>query len=162
CFTRPFSTGDREGQEFISRTACLGIAMSPLDGTSIDTILSHADAALLTAKQRGHGSVVAYEPGMEGDAHRRAVLRNEVVAAIAGNQFELYYQPHVDLTSGAVAGCEALIRWNHPERGLVSPGDFIPFAEQTGLITAIDEGVLKSACAASFELGGLRPNFRLY
>ena len=162
AFDRAFSTGDRYGTEFIARTACLGIAIAPEDGPDIDTILSHADAALLNAKQRGHGSLVFYEQGMEGDAHRRATLRNELAEAIAGNEFTLHYQPHVEISTGAVTGCEALIRWNHPERGLLLPGNFIPFAEQSGMITGIDDWVLRNACAASNELGKTRPGFRLY
>jgi diguanylate cyclase (GGDEF)-like protein len=162
AFASGFSTGDRDGTGFISRTANLGIAIAPEDGGDVDTILSHADAALLNAKQRGYGSTVFYEVGMEGDAHRRAALRNELAEAIAGNQFTLYYQPHVEIKTGAVTGCEALIRWNHPERGLVMPAHFIPFAEQSGIITGIDDWVLRNACAASVELGALLPGFRLY
>jgi EAL domain-containing protein (putative c-di-GMP-specific phosphodiesterase class I) len=82
--------------------------------------------------------------------------------AIAGDQFTLYYQPHVELSSGAVTGCEALIRWNHPVRGLLPPSTFIPFAEQSGIITGIDDWVLRNACARSTELAALRPGFRLY
>jgi diguanylate cyclase (GGDEF)-like protein len=161
-FTRGFSTGDREGKEFISRTAGLGVAVAPNDGTTIDTILVHADAALIRAKARGHGSLIFYEAGMEGDAHRRTALRNELAEAVAGDQFELYYQPHVEITTGKVTGCEALIRWNHPVRGLLLPQHFIPFAEQSGIIGSIDSWVMQHACAAADELGDLLPDFRLY
>jgi len=162
AFARAFSIGDRDGTEFIARTASLGVAMAPEDGSDIDTILSHADAALVSAKQRGHASLVFYQQGMEGDANRRATLRNELAEAIAGDQFTLYYQPHVELSTGAVTGCEALIRWNHPVRGLLAPSHFIPFAEQSGIITGIDDWVLRNACATSAELGAMRPGFRLY
>jgi diguanylate cyclase (GGDEF)-like protein len=162
AFTRGFSTGDREGSEFIMRTAGLGVSLAPDDGTTIDAILSHADAALVRAKQRGHGSLVFYETGMEGDAHRRTALRNELAEAVAGNQFELYYQPHVEIATGTVTGCEALIRWNHPVRGLLSPQHFIPFAEQSGIIGTIDSWVMEQACAAANELAALQPGFRLY
>lgn len=162
AFTHGFSTGDREGTEFIARTASQGIAIAPGDGGDLDTILLHADAALLHAKSRGRSSTVCYELGMEGDALRRARLRNELAVAIANDQFTLYYQPHIEIKTGAVTGCEALIRWNHPERGLVPPSEFIPFAEQTGIIAGIDDWVLRNACAASIELGRLRPDFRLY
>jgi diguanylate cyclase (GGDEF)-like protein len=162
AFRQGFSTGDRAGSEFISRTATLGIAVAPDDGIDIDTIISHADAALLQAKRHGHGSIVSYETGMEGDAVRRTALRNELANAIDRNEFVLHYQPHVDTRNGVVTGCEALIRWNHPTRGLLAPATFIPFAEQCGIITAVDDWVLRNACAASIVLGALRPGFRLY
>jgi EAL domain-containing protein (putative c-di-GMP-specific phosphodiesterase class I) len=136
--------------------------MAPYDGRSLDDILSHADAALFAAKERGPSSVVAYVSGMEGDPQRRATLRNDLTAAIGNDEFVLYFQPHVVLRDGAVSGCEALIRWRHPTRGLLLPGQFIPFAEQTGIITGIDDWVMKGAFAAAETLGSLRPDFRLY
>jgi diguanylate cyclase (GGDEF)-like protein len=162
AFAHGFSTGDREGREFIALTASLGMAMAPYDGKSIDDILSHADAALFAAKERGPGSTVAYTAGMEGDPQRRATLRNDLTAAIGGEEFVLYFQPHVDIRDDTVTGCEALIRWQHPTRGLLLPGQFIPFAEQTGIITGIDEWVMRSAFAAANDLSALRPGFRLY
>ena len=162
AFSSGFSTGDRDGKELITRTAGLGVAIAPDDGTLIDAILSHADTALVKAKERGHGSLVFYEERMEGDAHRRTALRNEISEAIAANQFELYYQPHIEVATGRVSGCEALIRWNHPARGLLLPLHFIPFAEQSGIIAGIDSWVLENACAAANELAALRPGFRLY
>jgi diguanylate cyclase (GGDEF)-like protein len=162
AFARSFSTGDRDGTKFIARTASLGMAIAPEDGPKIDAILAHADAALLTAKARGHGSMVFYEPGMEGDAQRDATLRNELTAAITGDQFTLYYQPHVEISTGAVSGCEALIRWNHPTQGLLLPGHFIPFAERIGFIARIDAWVMQHAFAAANELSASRPGFRLF
>jgi EAL domain-containing protein (putative c-di-GMP-specific phosphodiesterase class I) len=106
--------------------------------------------------------VLTYTPGMEGDALRRAELRNELGIAIAENQFTLYYQPHVDLNTGAVTGCEALIRWNHPVRGLVMPGAFIPFAEQIGFIQHIDAWVMRNSFEAAKKVGTAHPGFRLY
>ncbi len=161
-FDRPFSTGDREGKDFVARSASIGAAISPTDGLGFATIFSHADAALAAAKARGHGSILLYTPGMEGDALRRAELRNELGIAIAENQFTLYYQPHVDLITDAVTGCEALIRWNHPVRGLVMPGQFIPFAEQIGFIGQIDAWVMQHALEAARVVGAKHPGFRLY
>jgi diguanylate cyclase (GGDEF)-like protein len=161
-FARSFSTGDGKGKEFVALTASLGIATAPENGSKIEAILSHADAAIYATKERGHGSMVFYEPGMEGDAQRRATLRNELIDAIATDQFTLYYQPHLEISSGMVSGCEALIRWNHPTRGLLLPGHFIPFAEETGIITSIDAWVMRNAFAAANELSALRPGFRLY
>jgi diguanylate cyclase (GGDEF)-like protein len=162
AFSSGFSTGDRDGKEFIARTAGLGVAVAPDDGTLIDAILSRADAALVKAKERGHGSLVFYEAGMEGDAHRRTALRNEIAEALAGDQFELYYQPHIEIASGKVTGCEALVRWNHPARGLLLPQHFIPFAEQNGIIGGLDSWVMHNACNAANDLAALRPGFRLY
>lgn len=161
-FDRPFSTGDRDGKEFVACTASIGGATLLDDVISFDVLLSQADAALRVAKQRGSGSTVFYVPGMENDAPQRATLRTELARAIADNEFELYYQPHIDIHTGGVTGCEALIRWNHPERGLVMPGQFIPFAEQAGIITLIDDWVMRNAFAAANELGALRPGFRLF
>jgi EAL domain-containing protein (putative c-di-GMP-specific phosphodiesterase class I) len=162
AFARGFSTGDREGKEFIALTASVGTATAPYDGRTIDEILSHADAALFAAKERGPGSIVPYARGMEGDPQRRATLRNDLTAAISGDEFVLYYQPHVNVRDDTVTGCEALIRWRHPTRGLLLPGQFIPFAEQTGIITGIDEWVMTASFAAAAELSALRPGFRLY
>jgi diguanylate cyclase (GGDEF)-like protein len=161
-FERPFSTGDREGKEFIARAASIGCAIAPGDGASIDTLLSRADGALRAAKERGGGAPLFYTSGMESDAPRRTALRNELAAAIAEDQFTLYYQPHIDLNTGGVAGCEALIRWNHPTRGLVMPGQFIPFAEQDGIIQSIDDWVMRHAFAMANELAVGRPDFRLF
>ena len=161
-FTRSFSTGERERKKYVARSASIGVACAPEDGATFDAILSRADAALGAAKERGHGVTMPYEAGMERDAPRRAALRNELMAAVADDQFTLFYQPHVELKTGRVSGCEALIRWNHPERGLVLPGDFIPFAEQAGIIPAIDAWVMRNAFAAAGELSALRPGFRLY
>jgi diguanylate cyclase (GGDEF)-like protein len=161
-FARSFSAGSRERKELIARTACLGVALAPQDGPDIDTVLSHADAALFAAKELGHGSVVFYAAGMEANSQQRATLRNEIAEAIAGDQFTLHYQPHVEISTGEVTGCEALIRWNHPVRGLLAPGHFIPFAEQTGIITSIDAWVMRKAFADAKALSTWRPDFRLY
>jgi photoactive yellow protein len=162
AFSQAFSTGDREGRSSVALTASLGIAIAPQDGRTLDEISSRADAALFAAKLRGPGSLVVFAAGMEGDPLRRAVLRSEVIAAIAGNQFQLHFQPHVDVRNGDVVGCEALIRWQHPTRGLLFPDAFIPFAEENGIITGIDEWVMRNACAAAGELSARRPGFRVY
>ena len=161
-FAGGFSTGDREGREFIGLTASLGIATAPEHGDGIDAIFSHADAALLAAKDRGPASIVVFAPGMEGEAQRRAALRSQLTSAVTADQFLLYFQPHVDIETGRVIGAEALIRWQHPERGLLLPGLFIPFAEQTGLITTIDAWVMRNAFVAAKALAEIDPEFRLY
>lgn len=162
AFAHGFSTGDREGKEFISLGASLGVAMAPEAGQTLNEVLTHADAALTEAKKRGPASAVIYAPGMEGESQQRAALRSDLIAAVAGNEFVLHLQPHVDIHAGTVPGCEALIRWNHPTRGLLLPGYFIPFAEQSGLISGIDAWVMRNALETADELGRLRPGFRLF
>jgi len=161
-FRHGFSTGDREGKEFVALTASFGMAVAPQHGAALDTVISHASVAVAAAKARGRGTILFYEPGMEGDAERNIKFRNELADAIAGNQFELYFQPHVNLLTGETSGCEALIRWNHPERGLIFPGHFIPAAERLGLIADIDSWVMHEALLKARDLAKLRPDFRLY
>lgn len=161
-FATSFLTGDRDGTDLIARTGTIGIAVAPDDGTMIDGVLSHAGAALLNAKEHGYGSIVSYAAGMEGDVPRRMALRNELAEAVAEEQFTLYYQPHVEISTGNVSGCEALIRWRHPVRGLLLPSQFIPFAEEHGIIASIDAWVMQNALAAANELAALRPGFRVY
>jgi diguanylate cyclase (GGDEF)-like protein len=161
-FLRPFATGAHEGVNFVGRTASMGIAVAPDDGSTIESIFSRAEAALSAAKRRGHGLTVFFEEGMESEALRRAELRNELADALAADQFILHFQPHIDLMTGDVSGCEALIRWNHPVRGIVAPGHFIPAAEQIGLIGSIDNWVMRRVFGVAAELGALRPGFRLY
>jgi diguanylate cyclase (GGDEF)-like protein len=146
----------------IERSARVGVAVAPDDGEDIDTILSRADASLAIAKGRGPGAIVHYEAGMERDARLRTTLRNDLVEALAQEQFALFYQPHVEIATGRVVGCEALIRWNHPTRGMVPPLEFIPFAEETGFITSIDDWVMRRAFETATEIGAARPDFRLY
>ena len=154
AFAHSFST--------VQRTASLGLSIAPDDGTILDDIFLHADTAMVSAKKRGHGSILFYEPAMDADTSRRAVLRGELARAVTSGEFELYYQPHVEFASGAISGCEALIRWNHPTRGLLLPQDFIPFAEQNGVITTIDRWVMENAFVAAQALDPCPPNFRLY
>lgn len=172
AFATPFSTGDRAGTEFIALTASIGIAVAPADGDEVDAIMSHADAALVTSKRQGSGALMFFERGMEGDAQFNAALRTEISVALAENQFVLYFQPHVDLQTGDVLGCECLIRWQHPARGLLLPAAFIPFAERSGLIAGIDDwgdaeraggrgGAARSAARVSALLQLVRPSCRL-
>jgi len=161
AFARPFSPSGA-GSVAIARTARIGVAVAPDDGDDIDTILSRSDAALAIAKSRGPGAIVHYEIAMEREARRRITLRNELDVALAENQFTLYYQPHVELRTKRVTGCEALIRWNHPTRGIVAPFHFIPFAEETGFITSIDDWVMRHAFEAAALFGATHPDFRLY
>jgi diguanylate cyclase (GGDEF)-like protein len=124
----------------------IGIALYPEDGASIEALLAHADAAMYAAKHQGRGSVRRYAQGMHAGTEDRVQLESELHQAIELQQFELHYQPKVDTQTGAVRSAEALIRWAHPSRGLVSPAEFIPLAEECGLIGAIGEWVIREAC----------------
>ena len=118
-----------------------------MDAVESDELLRNADMALYDAKADGRGTFRFFEPEMNTRMKARRELEMDLRRALAGEQFELYYQPLVVLETNAVNGFEALLRWNHPMRGLVSPADFIPIAEETGLIVPLGEWALKAACA---------------
>ena len=124
----------------------IGIAFYPADGDCLEALLVHADAAMYCAKQRGPGNIQCYAPGMNAGAQDRVQLESELHNAILTGQFELYYQPKADTTTGTVRSVEALIRWAHPVRGLIAPADFIPLAEECGLIGSIGEWAIREAC----------------
>ncbi len=127
-------------------TASLGIAIYPDDGACADLLMKNADSAMYRAKERGGNQHQFYSPVMNGAASARLALESDLHKALQQSEFELYYQPQVELASGRISGMEALIRWRHPRLGLISPGSFIPLAEETGLIVAIGEWALHSAC----------------
>jgi diguanylate cyclase (GGDEF)-like protein len=135
----------------------IGIALAPEDGLEIDELLNHADLALYGAKAEGRGNYHYYEPEMNARMKRRRALEVDLRSALQKDEFVLYYQPILALESGVISGCEALLRWRHPLRGMVLPAEFIPVAEETGLINSIGEWVLKRACAdAASWPGALR------
>lgn len=134
------------GQE-VRITCCIGICTYPNDGKSIDDLLNHSSASLALAKRLGANHYSFYPVGESERATKRIQLRTQLQHAISRSELELYYQPQIDLITGNIVGAEALIRWNHPEQGLLLPNDFIPLAEESDLILLIDEWVINEACA---------------
>lgn len=136
----------RLDEQFLVVGATIGIALAPLDGTDGAELMGKSELALHRAKADGQATYRFFEPGMDALLQTRRVLEADLRAAIHNGEFELYYQPILNLATNSISSFEALIRWHHPTRGLVEPADFIPTAEDTGLILAIGEWVLRQAC----------------
>ena len=130
----------------LSTDASIGIALAPQDGTDLDQLVKNADLAMYGAKAEGRRTHRFFEPEMDASARARLSMEQDLRQALVNGGFEIHYQPLVDLRSGEISGCEALLRWRHPDRGMVSPAEFIPVAEDTGLITELGDWVLRMAC----------------
>ena len=161
-FTQRFSTGDREGRDTIPLSATIGAALGAKGAVTVDALLSQADTAVFAAKREGRGRTLLFQPGMESEAALRSRLLDELARAVAGDELELYFQPHIDLQTRATVGAEALIRWNHPQRGLVLPEEFIPFAERNGYIRTISLWVLRASLKAAERIRGVDPGLRVF
>jgi diguanylate cyclase (GGDEF)-like protein/PAS domain S-box-containing protein len=135
-----------EGHD-VTVSASIGIAMAPRDGADPDTLLKFADMALYAAKTDGRRTFRFFEAEMNARLHARRALETDLRLAFARSEFELYYQPTIDIASGRIVAFEALLRWHHPERGMVAPSEFIALAESIGLIVPLGEWVLRQACA---------------
>ena len=142
-----------KGQE-IPTDASIGIAIAPDHGDNLDDLLKCADLAMYAAKTEGRRTFRVYVPEYNAKAKQRRQLELDLQQALVQGEFEVHYQPLVDLAANIVTGCEALLRWRHPARGMVSPAEFIPVAEETGLIGEIGEWVLKQACTEAASWPG--------
>ncbi|NRR32551.1 EAL domain-containing protein [Oxalobacteraceae bacterium] len=147
-----------EGQP--ARVGCsIGVAVFPGDGRDADTLLMNADAAMYRAKQLGKNNCQFYAPEMNASVDQKLALLDDLRGALESGQFELLYQPRADLGSGRVAGVEALLRWHHPERGVLRPEHFLALADESGLMVVLGEWVLRTACAQNraWQQVGLAP-----
>jgi diguanylate cyclase (GGDEF)-like protein len=134
-----------DGNEVVPSTS-IGIAIAPHDGGDSGTLLRNADLALYRAKEAGRGTYAFFEESLNQRAQQRRQLESDLRLAVERGEFELHYQPLFDLDQNCICSFEALLRWNHPKRGLVSPGEFVPIAEDTGLIVPIGAWVVREAC----------------
>jgi len=144
---------DIDGQQAVIGVS-IGIAVGPGDGISADMLLRNADLALYRAKGDGRGTFRFFEPAMDMQMQARRTMEQDLRRALSGGEFELHYQPVVNLAQDEISGFEALIRWNHPTQGMVSPASFIPLAEEIGFIVPIGEWVIRQACATAARWPG--------
>ena len=127
-------------------SASIGLAFYPIDGRDVDSLIKHADRAMHRVKKQGKNNYAIYSKCKDNQLENQIILENELRKATKHQEFVVYYQPKINIQNGTIAGVEALVRWLHPEKGLIFPGDFIPLAEETGLIISIGEMVLREAC----------------
>ncbi len=145
----PFTLGTQE----VLITCSIGIAVFPSDGKEADTVIQNAEIAMHHAKREAKGTYQFYSSELNARALHKLSLGNELRAAIERNELRLFYQPKLNTMTGELVGAEALVRWQHPQRGMVSPGEFIPIAEETGLIIPLGSWVLRAACNQIKEWG---------
>lgn len=161
-FDETFGTGDRDGSERVHLSASIGIACAPDDADCLEDLLARADAAMYAAKEAARGRWSFFDPAIEAGFVYAMNLKNELAAALLDEDFVLHFQPEIDLQTGAITGAEALIRWNHPRRGLLLPAEFIPFAEEHGLLRSVGTWVARGAAQAAKRLRALDPSFRIW
>ena len=143
----PFLVGGQ--QLFI--TSSIGIAIAPADGDGYETLLKHADIAMYRAKQQGRNRYATYSPALHENLSHRLRLEGDLHGALANEELQVLFQPQVELATGRTVGVEALVRWQHPEFGLLGPDEFVSLGEETGLIVEIDAWVLRQACRHARE-----------
>jgi diguanylate cyclase (GGDEF)-like protein len=146
---QPFDLGGNE----VHISASIGVAIYPEHGESIDELLRNADIAMYRVKDLGKNGHAFYDPSMHDALHQNVALEQHLRRALERNELEMYYQPQIDAASGRIIGAEALMRWNHPVRGLIMPGEFLPFAEESGLIVPISEWMIDTLCRDMAQWG---------
>jgi diguanylate cyclase (GGDEF)-like protein len=151
----PFHFDDHE----LHITMSIGITLYPYDGEDVDTLLKNADTALYRAKEQGRNNYQLYTPAMNARAFERLALENSLRKALERKEFSLYYQPQLNMRTGGIVGTEAVLRWQHPDLGIVYPSEFISIAEETGLIAPLGEWVIRTACVQNqaWQKEGLPP-----
>ncbi len=155
AITEPFVLNQQE----VFVTASVGISLYPFDGTTAEALLKHADTAMYAAKNQGRDNYHFYSPAMNSKSLNKLSLENDLRRAIGREEFVMHYQPKFQVASGRVVGAEALVRWMHPRKGLLPPLDFIPLAEETGMIMPIGEWCLRAVCRQilAWQQAGLAP-----
>jgi len=151
----PFLLGDEE----VVVTPSIGISVFPYDGEGVEELVKNADTAMFHAKEKGKNNYQFYTNSMSATAFERLSMENALRKALDRNEFQVFYQPKIELRTNQAVGLEALLRWNHPDMGLVSPANFIPLAEESGLIIPIGEWVLRTVCEQmnSWQNAGMEP-----
>jgi len=143
------------GAHGIHVTSSIGVTLYPSDGESADELIRNADIAMHAVKSHGGNSVALFEPAMVGVSSAKIILENDLRSALEHGELEMYYQPQVDVNTGKISGAEALMRWNHPQRGFLGAGEFMPFAEESGLIIDISDWMLEAVCSDLLQWNAL-------